>query len=96
MKALSTGSRLRILDRLRDGAQAVEELATNLEMEQSAISHQLRVLRHLGFVVSERRGRQVFYSLYDAHVAVLLEEALSHLQHVRLGLGGTANAETGS
>ena len=59
-------------------------------MEQSAVSHQLRVLRHLGLVVGERRGRSVVYSLHDDHVAVLLDEAVYHVEHVRLGLAGRA------
>jgi DNA-binding transcriptional ArsR family regulator len=54
-------------------------------MEQSAVSHQLRLLRHLGLVVSERRGRQVIYDLHDPHVGELLEQAIGHSEHVRLG-----------
>jgi DNA-binding transcriptional ArsR family regulator len=53
-------------------------------MEQSAVSHQLRLLRHLGLVVSERRGRQMIYDLHDPHVGELLEEAIGHSEHVRL------------
>ena len=56
-------------------------------MEQSAVSHQLRVLRHLGLVVGERSGRHTIYALHDDHVGVLLEEAVYHIEHVRLGLG---------
>ena len=55
-------------------------------MEQSAVSQQLRVLRHLGLVVGEREGRQVIYALYDDHVRGLLSEAVSHTEHLRLGL----------
>jgi DNA-binding transcriptional ArsR family regulator len=55
-------------------------------MEQSAVSQQLRVLRHLGLVAGERRGRHVIYALHDEHVQVLLGEALAHIDHVRLGL----------
>lgn len=54
-------------------------------MEQSAVSHQLRMLRHLGLIVGERVGRKVVYALHDLHVADLLEEAVSHVEHVRLG-----------
>ena len=57
MQALATPSRVRILGRLRDGACSVNELAAAVEMEASAVSHQLRVLRHLGLVVGERQGR---------------------------------------
>ena len=59
-------------------------------MEPSAVSHQLRLLRHLRFVVGRRDGRRVVYDLYDDHVAHLLEEAISHVEHVQLGLTGRA------
>ncbi len=85
MQALATPSRVRILAHLRHGASSVTDLAQAVEMEQSAVSHQLRVLRHLGLVVGERIGRRVVYALHDSHVAVLLEEAVYHIEHVHLG-----------
>jgi DNA-binding transcriptional ArsR family regulator len=88
MQALATPSRVRILGRLRTGALSVNELADAVGMEPSAVSHQLRVLRHLRFVVGRRDGRRVVYDLYDDHVAHLLEEAISHVEHVQLGLPG--------
>ena len=84
MQALSTPSRVRILARLRAGACSVNELAESVGMEASAVSHQLRVLRHLRLVVGERSGRKVLYALHDSHVGVLLEEATSHVAHLRL------------
>ena len=84
MHALATPSRVRILARLREGACSVGELAAAVGMEQSAVSHQLRVLRHLRLVVGERQGRQVLYALHDSHVGVLLEEATNHIAHLRL------------
>jgi len=86
MHALATPSRVRILGRLRDGACSVNELAAAVEMDASAVSHQLRVLRHLGLVVGERDGRRVVYDLYDEHVGELLTQAISHAEHVRAGL----------
>src|SRR5437899_9829629 len=88
MQALATASRVRILGRLRAGASSVNELADAVGMEPSAVSHQLRLLRHLGFVVGQREGRSVVYDLYDNHVAHLLDEAISHVEHVQLGLAG--------
>jgi DNA-binding transcriptional ArsR family regulator len=82
MGALSTASRVRILARLRVGECPVGELSTELEMEQPAVSHQLRVLRDLGLVVGTRSGRQIVYGLFDSHVASLLDEALRHIDHV--------------
>lgn len=90
MHALATPSRVRILGALSEGPRAVGSLAEEIGMEQSAVSHQLRVLRHLGLVVGERDGRSVIYALHDDHVAVLLREAVSHVEHLRLGLGNAA------
>jgi ArsR family transcriptional regulator, nickel/cobalt-responsive transcriptional repressor len=85
MQALATPSRLRILGTLHAGPRAVSDLAVAVGMEPSAVSHQLRVLRHLGLVVGRRDGRQVVYDLYDDHVGELLEQAISHVEHLRLG-----------
>ena len=85
MQALATPSRVRILGRLREGPCSVGELARAVRMEASAVSHQLRVLRHLDLVVGERHGRAVVYALHDEHVGVLLDEAVFHVEHVRLG-----------
>lgn len=89
MQALATPSRVRILSRLGTGPCSVGELAGDVAMEQSAVSQQLRVLRHLGLVVGERAGRQVIYALHDDHVRALLAEAVSHTEHLRLGLAAS-------
>jgi DNA-binding transcriptional ArsR family regulator len=86
MQALAAPSRVRILSRLAAGPCSVGELADDIAMEQPAVSQQLRVLRHLGLVVGERDGRQVIYALHDEHVRSLLTEAVSHTEHLRLGL----------
>lgn len=85
MQALATASRVRILGRLRTGSCAVSELAEHIGMEASAVSHQLRILRHLGLVVGHRDGRRVEYELHDEHVGQLIDEAISHVEHLRLG-----------
>jgi DNA-binding transcriptional ArsR family regulator len=85
MQALATPSRLRILGRLHAGPCPVNELASAVEMEPSAVSHQLRMLRHLGLVVGRRQGRQVIYDLHDDHVGELLEQAIGHVEHLRQG-----------
>src|SRR5271168_3651091 len=77
MQALATPSRLRILGRLHAGPSSVNELAIAVGMEPSAVSHQLRLLRHLGLVVGSRDGRQIVYDLHDDHVGELLEQAIS-------------------
>src|SRR3954452_16525454 len=89
MQALATPSRVRILGRLSAGPCSVNDLAEAVGMEPSAVSHQLRLLRHLGLVVRQRDGRRVVYDLYEEHVAELLGEAISHVEHVRAGLART-------
>jgi DNA-binding transcriptional ArsR family regulator len=95
LQALATPSRLLILSRLREGPLPATELATEVGMEQSACSHQLRLLRNLGLVVGERRGRSVVYALYDHHVAELLDHAVYHVEHLRLGLSDPAERTAG-
>jgi DNA-binding transcriptional ArsR family regulator len=85
MHALATPSRVLILARLRERAQSVSELVASVGMEQSAVSHQLKLLRDSGLVVGERQGRRVVYSLYDHHVAWLIDQALGHVEHLQLG-----------
>jgi ArsR family transcriptional regulator, nickel/cobalt-responsive transcriptional repressor len=85
LQALATPSRLMILGRLREGSATVGELAEAVQMEQSAVSHQLRLLRNLGLVEGDRQGRTIVYSLYDSHVAQLLDEAVFHAEHLRIG-----------
>jgi DNA-binding transcriptional ArsR family regulator len=85
MQALATPSRVLILAQLRESALSVSQLVSAVGMQQSAVSHQLRLLRDLGLVVGERDGRRVVYSLYDDHVALLIDQAVNHLEHLRLG-----------
>lgn len=84
LQALTAPSRLLILARLRQGPATVGALAEAVGMEPSAVSHQLRLLRHLGLVEGERHGRSISYSLYDDHVAELLDQAVYHVEHLRL------------
>jgi ArsR family transcriptional regulator, nickel/cobalt-responsive transcriptional repressor len=88
LQALTAPSRLRILGRLSKGPCSVGDLSTAVNMEPSAVSHQLRLLRHLGLVTGQRDGRRVVYELHDEHVSQLLGEAMSHVDHLRLGLAG--------
>ena len=94
MSALATPSRVRILAHLREGESTVGDLAAAVEMEQPAVSHQLRILRDLGLVLGSRTGRHVIYGLYDPHVATLLDEALRHIDHLRAGAAEPPRAPT--
>lgn len=89
LQALATPSRLLILTRLREAPCAVTDLAEAIGMEQSAVSHQLRLLRNLGLVSGTRSGKNIVYSLYDDHVAMLLDQAVYHIEHLRLGISDT-------
>lgn len=93
MQALSTPSRVLILGRLRDGHATVLELAQHAGLEQSAASHQLRVLRDLGLVTCERDGRTMVYDLHDDHVVELIDQAVHHTVHVQLGIGGRSDRQ---
>ena len=79
MFALAAPSRVQILGCLLMGPHSVSELVDVVGMEQSAVSHQLRVLREHELVRVERVGQKRVYALFDEHVVALLEEALRHV-----------------
>ncbi len=91
MQALSTRSRVQILGRLAASPCTVSGLVDALGLEQSAVSHQLQMLRHLDLVVGARRGRNVVYSLHDHHIGDLLRQAVSHTEHRHLKTQTTAD-----
>jgi DNA-binding transcriptional ArsR family regulator len=82
MRAFGSSSRLRLLWALSDGERTVEELAAAVGMEQSAVSHQLRVLRQLRLVAVRRDGRHAHYRLFDHHLPDLLAALRHHHEHV--------------
>jgi ArsR family transcriptional regulator, lead/cadmium/zinc/bismuth-responsive transcriptional repressor len=79
--ALSDPTRLRIISVLLDGEMNVGQIASQLAMTESAVSHQLRGLRQMRLVRSRKDGRQVFYALDDDHVAKLYLLGLDHVEH---------------
>jgi len=80
MFALSTPSRVLILGCLLEGPRSVGDLTSMLGMEQSSVSHQLRILRDHALVRAERVGRQRVYALHDEHVIALLLAGLRHVE----------------
>ncbi len=78
-KVFGDSTRLRILYTLFDGEHAVGDIADTLSMEQSTISHQLRVLRTNKLVKVRRDGKQIYYSLDDEHVKKVIEMGLDHV-----------------
>ncbi|HSL29772.1 MAG TPA: metalloregulator ArsR/SmtB family transcription factor [Anaerolineales bacterium] len=79
--ALSDPTRLRIISVLLEDELNVGEIASQLEMSESAVSHQLRGLRQLRLVRSRKNGRQVYYALDDDHVERLYRLGLDHVGH---------------
>ena len=76
--ALSDFTRFQILGALVQGEKGVSELQEVTNVSQSAISHQLRLLRDRGVVAARRDGQRVIYSIADEHVTTLLEVGLEH------------------
>jgi DNA-binding transcriptional ArsR family regulator len=85
MSVFATESRVRLLYALLDEERSVDELADAVEMDPSAVSQQLRVLRQLRFVVAAREGRRMRYRLHDHHVAELLAAVRHHHEHASRG-----------
>lgn len=81
-KVFGDSTRVRILyELLRCEELCVYHLAEHLSMGQSAISHQLRILRSAGLVRPRRDGKTVFYALDDDHVREIIEAGMSHIRH---------------
>ncbi len=79
-KVLGDVTRLRLLNALAHGELCVCDLATLVGITESAVSHQLRLLRNMRVVRTRRAGRMVFYALDDEHVIGLFEQGLRHVQ----------------
>ena len=72
-------TRIRILDVLSEQELCVQEIADALSMTQSAISHQLRILKQADLVRARREGKSIFYSLADDHVATIMNQGIEHV-----------------
>ena len=70
---------MRILDALSCDELCVCDVATLIGLSESAVSHQLRLLRNLRLVRARREGRMVFYSLDDQHIVTLFQQGLRHV-----------------
>ena len=78
-KVFGDSTRLRVMVTLSDSEMPVMEIAEALGMEQSTISHQLRVLRQNKLVRVRREGKQMYYSLDDDHVKKIIEMGMDHI-----------------
>jgi ArsR family transcriptional regulator, lead/cadmium/zinc/bismuth-responsive transcriptional repressor len=82
-RVLGDPTRVRILDALSHAELCVGELASHLGLTESAVSHQLRLLRNTRIVRTRRDGRMIFYALDDKHVLALFRQGLRHVQEAR-------------
>lgn len=79
-KAFSDATRVKILCVLLESEMCVCDLAEFLQMTQSAISHQLRVLKQMKLVKNRREGKTVYYSLADGHIQTIISQGMEHIQ----------------
>src|SRR5262245_53656608 len=79
-RALGDLTRVRMLDALARSELCVQDLAARLHLTESAVSHQLRLLRNMRLVRTRRDGRLIFYALDDQHIVGLFEQGLEHVQ----------------
>ena len=79
--AFSDGSRLKIIAALAECEKPVRMIAEEVGLSESATSHHLRGLRQMQLVRARKDGRQVFYSLADAHVTKIYETGREHILH---------------
>lgn len=80
-KVIGDPTRVKIIYALANQEMCVNDLAMVLGMTQSAVSHQLKLLKMENQVKSRREGKNIYYSLDDQHVVEILEAALCHVQH---------------
>ncbi len=79
-KTFGDSTRIRILYVLFESEMCVCDIAQLLNMTQSAISHQLRLLKQARLVKAKRQGRTVFYSLCDDHVRTIINQGMAHIE----------------
>ena len=78
-KVFGDSTRIRILHALSLNELCVQDIADTLNMTQSAISHQLRILKQAALVKFRRDGKAIYYSLADDHVATIMKQGLEHV-----------------
>lgn len=87
-RLLGDATRVRMVDALSRSELCVRDLAGRLRLSESAVSHQLRLLRGMRLVRARRAGRLVYYSLDDEHIVGLFTRGLEHVQERARGGGG--------
>lgn len=79
-KVFGDSTRIRILYALYDEKRSVSDIAESLNMTQSAVSHQLKILRQAKLVGARRDGKQIFYGLADEHVHTIIQVGREHIE----------------
>lgn len=82
-KIFGDSTRIKIMFVLLEREMAVNEIATALGMTQSAVSHQLRLLKANGLIKFRREGKSLIYSLADEHVSQILKLGLEHIEELK-------------
>ena len=81
-KIFGDQTRLRILDLLLNKPLCVNEISEKLDVSQSAVSHQLKILRLSNLVATDKIGKNVYYKISDDHIKVILKYGLEHISEV--------------
>ena len=81
-KVFGDATRIRIMGTLFDKELCVQDIAENLDMTQSAISHQLKILKNSHLVKSRREGKQIMYALDDDHVRTIIAMGTEHIDEL--------------
>ena len=79
-KVFGYSTRIRILFALFDEERCVSDIANTLQITQSAISHQLKILKQSKLIKSRRDGKQIYYALADDHVRSIIGQGLEHVE----------------
>lgn len=79
-KIFGTPTRLQIMYALMNGEKCVYDIAEEIGMSQSAISHQLSILKQNRLVKNRREGKTIYYSLLDSHVLTIIAQGLEHVR----------------
>ncbi len=79
-KAFADSTRIKILLSLFDGERSVGDIVNEVGATQTAVSHQLRALKNSHLVKGRRAGKNIFYSLDDEHVKIIINSAIEHVE----------------
>lgn len=81
-KSLGDETRLKIVCTLLNEELSVSSIAKKVNMSLSAVSHQLKVLKMNEILKAERKGKEIYYSLNDEHIKVMIDQVLTHVEHL--------------